>query len=87
MRRWLLVLVVVVFAVSVFGPLLRGFGAQPAPTAKPADAGKTIMQKKLTHAQKLLEGIALADLDKVGEQAEELLVLSKLAGFKVLRDS
>jgi hypothetical protein len=83
-RRWLLLITVVVFAVSVFGPLLRGAGAQPGPKPKAADAA-TIMQKKLTHAQKLLEGIALADLDKVDEQARELSDLSKLAEFQVLK--
>src|SRR5262249_49534126 len=51
---------------------------------KPDDAA-TLMQKKLAHAQKLLEGIALADLDRVGEQARELAALSKQAEFKVLK--
>jgi hypothetical protein len=85
-RRLLLVIVIVVFVVSIFGPLLRGYGAQPGakPKAKPDDAA-AIMSKKLTHAQKLLEGIALADFDKIGEQARELSTLSKLAEFKVLK--
>jgi hypothetical protein len=55
-----------------------------APPA-PAPPAQTLMQKKLTNAQKLLEGIALADLDTVGKHARELLDLSKQAEFKVLK--
>jgi cytochrome c553 len=83
MRRLILWLVVVVFVVAVLGPVLWGFGVRAAPP-KPDDAG-AIMQKKLAHSQKLLEGIALADLDKVGEQARELAALSKQAEFRVLK--
>jgi hypothetical protein len=54
------------------------FGAKAAQPRKPED-GATLMQRKLFRAQKLLEGIALADLGKVGEQAGELMTLSKLA--------
>ena len=83
MRRLILLIVVVVFVVAVLGPVLWGFGVKAAPP-KPDDAA-ALMQKKLVHAQKLLEGIALADLDKVGEQARELAALSKQAEFKVLK--
>lgn len=82
MRRLILWIVVVVFVVAVFGPLIRGFGVKAA-QPKPEDA--TIMQKKLTHAQKLLEGIALADLAKIGEHTRQLSQLSKLAEFTVYK--
>jgi hypothetical protein len=83
MRRLILVIVVVVFVVAVFGPLVLGFGVNAAPPK--ADDAAVLMQKKLTHAQKLLEGIAIADLDKIGEHARDLSALSKLAEFKVLK--
>jgi hypothetical protein len=83
MRRLILVIVVIVFVVAVLGPVILGFGVKAA-QPKPDDAA-TLMQKKLARAQKLLEGIALADLDKIGEQARELSALSKLAEFKVLK--
>jgi hypothetical protein len=84
MRRIILFIVVVVFVLAVLGPVLWGFGAKAAPP-KPSDDAAAIMAKKLTHAQKLLEGIALADLDKVAEHAKELSALSKQAEFRVLK--
>jgi hypothetical protein len=84
MRRLILVIVIVVFAVAVLGPLFRGFGVNAAPPPK-ADDTAALMQKKLSHAQKLLEGIALADLDKVDEHAKELAILSKQVEFKVYK--
>jgi hypothetical protein len=96
MWRLFLWLVVIVFVVAIFGPLLRGFGvkaAQPATAAQPAKAvqpakpadGDSIMQKKLAHAQKLLEGIALSDMTKIGQNANELMTLSKQAEFKIYK--
>jgi hypothetical protein len=82
MRRLILLIVVVVFVVAVLGPLVLGFGVHAAP---PKPDAATLMQKKLTHAQKLLEALALADLDKVGENARELSALSKQAEFAVLK--
>jgi hypothetical protein len=90
MRRMILWLVVIVFVVAIFSPLLRGFGvkaAQPAiaaQSAKPADAD-SVMQKKLSHSQKLLEGIVLSDMTKIGQNANELMTLSKLAEFKIYK--
>jgi hypothetical protein len=90
--RFILVGVIVTFAVAVFGPILRGFGTTPdrggedkaAPTQN-ADAMTKLMRKKLEHAQKLLEGIAINDLKKVDENAGDLMTLSKLAEFRVLK--
>lgn len=44
-----------------------------------------LMKKKLEHSQKVLEGIALNDCDKIVKHAEELIALSKLAEWKVLK--
>jgi hypothetical protein len=84
MRRFMLLIVVIVFLIAVPGPVILGFGVRAAPPPK-ADDTAAIMQKKLAHAQKLLEGVALADLDKIGEHAKELAILSKQAEFKVLK--
>jgi hypothetical protein len=83
MRRLILLIVIVVFVVAVLGPVLWGFGAKAAPP-KPDDAA-ALMQKKLTHAQKLLEGLALADFDKIGASARELMALSKQVEFRVFK--
>jgi hypothetical protein len=83
MRRFILVIVIVVFVVAVLGPIILGFGVPAAPPK--ADDASALMQKKLTHAQKVLEGIAVADLDKIAEHAKELSELSKQAEFKVLK--
>src|SRR5262245_34917055 len=92
-RRFILVVVIIMFALAVFGPVLRGYGAErraakpdDKPAAKaPALTIDALMRKKLEHAQKLLEGIALADFKKVDDAAGELMTISKLAEFRVLK--
>src|SRR5262249_2432729 len=44
-----------------------------------------LMKRKLTNAQKVLEGIALNDFDKIGNHAEELILISKQAEWKVMK--
>jgi len=44
-----------------------------------------LMQRKLQQAQKLLEGIAINDLDKVARSAEELIEISKAAEWRVVK--
>jgi len=46
---------------------------------------KTLMKRKLTAAQKVLEGVATNDNDLVARQAEELITISKQAEWKVLK--
>jgi hypothetical protein len=82
----------IMFGLAVFGPVLRGLGTIPdrddkdkAPPKAAADALAKLMRKKLEHAQKLLEGIALNDLRKVEDNAADLMLLSKVAEFRVLR--
>jgi hypothetical protein len=83
MRRLIVLIVVIVFLTAVLGPILLGFGVRAA--TPPRDDANALMQKKLTHAQKLLEGIALADLDLIGKQAFDLSDLSKQVQFKVFK--
>ena len=44
-----------------------------------------LMQRKLLQSQKVLEGIALNDFDKISKHAEELLLISKTAEWRVLK--
>jgi hypothetical protein len=91
MRRAILPIVVIVFVVALLGPVLLGVGvkaAQPAKQAPKQEAkpdAAALMKKKLTHAQKLLEGIALADLTKVGDNAGDLMAISKQVEFQILK--
>lgn len=61
-----------------------GVQAQDAPgqPAKPADKG--VMQQKLESCQKLLEALALNDLPKASEKAQDLIILSQKAEWKVI---
>jgi hypothetical protein len=44
-----------------------------------------LMQRKLEHAQKVLEGVALNDFGKIAENAQDLIRISKLAEWRVLK--
>ncbi|HEY7428024.1 MAG TPA: hypothetical protein VH682_27570 [Gemmataceae bacterium] len=59
-------------------PLLSGHDVEPNKVSE-------IMQKKLKHAQKVLEGLAMKDFKKINNSADELLFLMREAEWKVLR--
>jgi hypothetical protein len=63
-------------ALAVILPGLVGHAEQPK-------GAKELMQKKLTNSQKVLEGIALNDFDKIGTHAGELIEVSKAAEWKI----
>jgi cytochrome c556 len=44
-----------------------------------------LMQQKLKHAQKVLEGLAINDFDKIADNGNELLAISKLAEWKAVK--
>jgi hypothetical protein len=44
-----------------------------------------LMKRKLEQSQKVLEGVALNDFDKITKHAEELIAISKEAEWKVLK--
>jgi hypothetical protein len=64
-----------------------GRGDDPK-SKKPNDsAGKELrelMKRKLESSQKVLEGIATNDFEKIGKQAEALISISKQAEWRVL---
>lgn len=65
--------------------LVAALGLTLAGHADESPKVNTLMRKKLECSQKVLEGIALNDFDKIAKNGEELLQLSKQAEFKVLK--
>lgn len=61
-------------------PLMSGHAAD-----KGEEKVHQLMQRKLKHAQLILEGIALNDFDKIQKNADELIVISKAADWKVVK--
>jgi hypothetical protein len=49
------------------------------------DTLQVLMHRKLNNAQKVLEGVAMKDFDKISAGAEELIAISKEAEWKVLK--
>jgi hypothetical protein len=65
----------VLLAACILGP---SFAWPCVSRTEGAQAGKgKIMEQKLKQSQKLLEGIALSDFDKITKSAEELIQLTK----------
>jgi len=60
---------------------LSGHGGEP----KKDNVLHDLMQRKLAASQKVLEGIALNDFDKIGKEADELIAVSKQTEWRVLK--
>ena len=73
--------VAVVLALLLGIPTLSGHGGEPKKDARLHE----LMQRKLAASQKVLEGIALNDFDKIGKQADELIAVSKQTEWRVLK--
>jgi hypothetical protein len=67
----------------VLGLALDGW-LSSSPSQQPKQARNPIMQMKLSHAQKILEGIALNDFNLIEKHADELIILSNKAEWHVL---
>ncbi len=78
MKRVTSLLLVAALAAGM--PVLAGHGGEP-PKAKIGE----LMRKKLAQSQKVLEGIALSDFDKITQHADELIIISNETEFKVLK--
>lgn len=48
-------------------------------------AAKMLMVRKLECAQKVLEGLAMNDFEKIGKHADELIRISKASEWRVLK--
>jgi len=79
MRKVTFVAVVLTLLLGV--PTMSGHGGEP----KKDDKLHDLMQRKLTASQKVLEGIALGDFEKIGKQADELIEVSKQTEWRVLK--
>jgi hypothetical protein len=62
---------------------LGGQTKKDKPGKPPDSKVAELMQQKLRHAQKVLEGIAVNDLDTIGKNGRELLLLSQKAEWRV----
>jgi hypothetical protein len=68
----------VLLALAVALPASQGEDREPAKLHE-------LMQRKLEHSQKVLEGVALNDFGKIAENAQDLIRISKLAEWRVLK--
>ncbi len=83
-------LAVVAAVVLLTGHARSTPGPAPRPDNQPqpgkADPKKpTVMQRKLLHAQRWLEGLALNDVDRIRTGAAELRLCAKEASWQVLK--
>jgi hypothetical protein len=83
-------LVLVLFALALGTTVVSGHGQGPTKESKKPDDAKAkdlsnLMKRKLENAQKVLEGIALNDFDKISKHADELISISKQAEWMVLK--
>jgi hypothetical protein len=76
--------VLTLLALFAVVPSLSGHDAKDKRGVEPKKVSD-LMRKKLTHAQKVLEGIALNDFNKIAEQAGELIEVSKAAEWRVVK--
>jgi len=80
MKRTLIAVATCLAVVALCGP----FSAKAEEEQGKGKVAK-IMQEKLKNAQKILEGIALADYGKITHSAEELIQLTKTEEWYVLK--
>lgn len=76
MKKLTLALTVGIVAVGMLA--IRGHSQQP-------DDLKLFMRAKLTHSQKLLEGLATEDYNLLAKHAQELALLSQATNWNVLQ--
>jgi hypothetical protein len=72
-------------AIVLCGALLLLIVPAPGGRGEEPKKEEPLMQRKLRHAQKVLEGLAINDFDKIGDNAQELLNISKLNEWKSIK--
>jgi len=85
MKRTLILLGTCLAAFALCWPLAGGAHEPQAKQDKKSGKVGKIMQEKLKHSQKLLEGIALADYDKIIQNADALADLSTSEEWHVIK--
>ena len=74
----------VAWAVAAAAVLVAGLStAQEKPKATDPPKKPTVMQRKLTHAQKVLEGLALEDFDKIRTSSDGLIECVQEASWRI----
>jgi len=64
---------------------LLGFGAADAAPAQDANKVGDFMRAKLTHSQRVLEGLVKQDFDAIAKHAQEMSLLSQASNWQVLQ--
>lgn len=78
--RWTAAVVVFALVVGVFGV---GRAADEKPKPKEEPKKPSVMQRKLAHSHKILEGLALKDFGKIGAGADGLIECVGEATWKI----
>jgi hypothetical protein len=83
MRKWTCIVAALALTLSA---TLSGHSDEPKKPADKPDEKKVkeLMHKKLEASQKVLEGLATNDLEKVSKNAEELARIRKDVSFRVI---
>lgn len=74
-----------ILGISVLVMAVAGIWQSSVQSQKPKKERNPIMQEKLDHSQKVLEGLAVRDFDLIERNADELIILSKKAEWRVLK--
>jgi hypothetical protein len=65
--------------------VLAGLAVFSGHGEEPKGKVEELMKKKLSHSQRILEGLALNDFDAIAKNADELIAVSKEVEWKVLK--
>ena len=76
MKQWPFLLTAAALLAVV--PVMAGHAQEP-------NTLKALMIKKLENSQKVLDGLALGDFERIGKHAEELIRISKAVEFRVFK--
>lgn len=71
--------------VAMLAALVGPGQAQQKKAKEPPKKGPSVMQRKLAHAQKVLEALALNDFDKMASNAAELQQCAREASWMVVK--
>jgi hypothetical protein len=84
--KLLLTLVALLGSVTLLGGHHGPARSEPPPRDRLEDKKITeLMQSKLRHSQKVLEGVAVGDFKEIAANAEDLIAISKEAEWRVLK--
>ena len=85
MGRFIRLFTVLTAALAVCLTPVMSSETQEKKSPQKVEARSTIMKKKLAEAQKLLEGLAIQDFNKISAAADELAILRKEAAWMIVK--